>query len=175
LPIAGIVGAIFALRDAWLLAVRVSQLLAAEAGIAVPAAYGVGWNTDGVGKSAMAAVLITCPRTRRPVATGLDLDTLSFIWATLRDQRFRCPACGRTHIWDKEDAYLPAHPPKPPPGGFRNFAWFGRASVGEVAAEGASRIPWPWVQIVAAILIVFAAWFLAEGPGGVWFAGILGR
>jgi hypothetical protein len=99
---------------------------------------------------------------------------LSFIWATLREQRVDCPACGRVHVWDKEDAYFPPHPPKPPPGGFRNLGW--RRLPSEVATEEQeSRVPWAWLQLVAAVLIIVMAWFLAEGPGGVWFAGLLER
>jgi hypothetical protein len=123
----------------------------------------------------MAAVLITCPKTRRPAATGLELNTLSFIWATLRDRRLHCPECGRTHFWDKEDAYLPAHPPKPPPGRFRLFSRRGQRLDEGINREGQLRVPWHWLQGVAAALIIIAAWFLAEGPGGGWFAGLLQR
>jgi hypothetical protein len=127
------------------------------------------------GKTAMPMVLITCPKTRRPVWTGLELDTLSFIWASLREQRFRCPACGKTHLWNKEDAYLPPHPPKPPPGGLRNVSWFGRSALDEATGEPESRIAWHWVQAGAAALIIIAAWFLAVGPGSAWLAGLLQR
>lgn len=123
----------------------------------------------------MATVLITCPKTRRPVATGLELDTLSFIWATLREQRVRCPACGRTHIWNKVDAYLPPHPPKPPPGGFLSLLRTRTLPTDAATEERESRIPWPWVQVGAAAVIIAAAWFLAEGPGGGWVYGLLNR
>jgi hypothetical protein len=127
------------------------------------------------GMAAMAMVLITCPKTRRPVATGLELDTMSFIWSTLREQRFHCSACGRTHVWDKEDAYLPPHPPKPPPGRFRRFAGRRQLTPDASALERGGRIPWHWLQAVAAGLIIVAAWFLAVGPGTAWFAGLLQR
>src|SRR5689334_22837246 len=59
-----------------------------------------------VGDSGMPMVLITCPRTREPVPTGIVLDTQAFIWASLREQRTHCARCDRNHRWSKEDAYL---------------------------------------------------------------------
>jgi hypothetical protein len=103
----------------------------------------------------MPMVLITCPRARAPVPTGLVLDTQAFIWASLPDQHTHCLRCGRVHRWTKEDAYFPGYPPKPSPG---------RASAAE-APRHEGRIPWNWLALVAAFAILGAAWYLGVGPG----------
>ncbi len=110
----------------------------------------------------MPMVLITCPRARAAVPTGLVLDTQAFIWASLPDQRTHCARCGRVHRWKKEDAYFPGHPPKPPPG---------RASAAETSPREGS-LPWNWLAFAAAFAIVGAAWYLGVGPGQHWVAGL---
>lgn len=110
----------------------------------------------------MPMVLITCPRTRQPVPTGIVLDTQAFIWANLRQQRTHCTHCNRIHRWSKEDAYLPGQPPKPAPGRFRHT----------LMAQRTVHVPWEWLAVVATIGIVGAAWYFGVGPGQHWIAGL---
>lgn len=56
----------------------------------------------------MAQVLIDCPETGKPVATGWDLDWSGLEAAEIESQTLDCPICGKTHRWTKEDAYLRA-------------------------------------------------------------------
>jgi hypothetical protein len=107
-------------------------------------------------------VLITCPRTREPVATGLVLDTQAFIWASLREQRIRCPRCGKIHRWTREGAYLAGHPPKPEAGLARRTG----------TRWPARDIRWDWLVLAAALGIIGAAWYVGVEPGQHWLAGL---
>ena len=52
-------------------------------------------------------ILITCPITGEPAATGLTSDTESFGGEIFIEKYLSaCPACGAGHTWNKEDAYL---------------------------------------------------------------------
>ncbi len=63
--------------------------------------------------------MITCPKTGKPVSTGFDMDERSFAGSAVTGNTFGpCPACGETHTWAKEDAFLgaarsPGHRPPP--------------------------------------------------------------
>ena len=54
----------------------------------------------------MARVLIVCPVTGHQVWTRMEMDRQSFDRATISGESFMCPACGQSHTWDKEDAFL---------------------------------------------------------------------
>ena len=54
----------------------------------------------------MAHVLIVCPITGHQVWTRMEMDHQSFEDATISGESFTCPACGQTHTWRKEDAFL---------------------------------------------------------------------
>jgi len=54
----------------------------------------------------MPNVMITCPTTKKAVATGFKLDRRSFETADLANKSFKCRICGQTHTWSKEDAFL---------------------------------------------------------------------
>lgn len=57
----------------------------------------------------MAQIQIVCPVKNEPVATGFAADAASFSSMTLTDNTFSpCPACGGSHTWSKEDAFLEA-------------------------------------------------------------------
>ena len=55
----------------------------------------------------MPRVLIRCPATKRPVPTGLEMDTAAFA-AELGDRFVSCPHCQQTHLWTKAMAWLEA-------------------------------------------------------------------
>lgn len=51
--------------------------------------------------------VISCPRTHRPVPTGLSFTEFRFSKASLENKVVaRCRECGGTHVWSKKDAYL---------------------------------------------------------------------
>ena len=52
----------------------------------------------------MALVMIKCPTTGKPIATGLATESLDA--EPLRDEVVSCPECGEDHVWQREDAYL---------------------------------------------------------------------
>ncbi len=55
----------------------------------------------------MAKVMINCPVTNKPVFTGIVLDKQSFESTTLENNTFApCPECGKSHTWNKKDAFL---------------------------------------------------------------------
>ena len=51
--------------------------------------------------------MIKCPNTGKAVPTGINMDQASFDSSDMRDNALGgCPACGGTHVWNKEDAFL---------------------------------------------------------------------
>lgn len=64
----------------------------------------------------MAMVLIRCPNTGKPLATGIGMDPGSFASSTLLNNTVGpCPHCGQNHTWSKKDAWLEGA--QPPAGG----------------------------------------------------------
>lgn len=61
----------------------------------------------------MAQVMITCPVKKVAVPTGIAMSAQSWASTTMDGNSMRCPACGKTHVWDKKDAYLEDEPGKP--------------------------------------------------------------
>jgi hypothetical protein len=62
--------------------------------------------TDHRGSSALADILVSCPRTGAPVSTGLKTE-----WVLLKSLPsvavpLRCPACGQMHKWKPADAWI---------------------------------------------------------------------
>ncbi|MEY2482406.1 MAG: hypothetical protein QOK24_934 [Verrucomicrobiota bacterium] len=53
-------------------------------------------------------MMISCPKTSKPVFTGIAIDEVSFKDPTNRftNNSVSCPHCGGTHTWSKEDAFL---------------------------------------------------------------------
>ncbi len=59
----------------------------------------------------MPRVMIKCPKTGKPVPTGMGADQKSFESGCFRDNSFGpCPECGQRHIWQKDDAFLEGDP-----------------------------------------------------------------
>jgi len=57
----------------------------------------------------MPAVMITCPKTRNPVSTGLTLGSNHALAALEQEARqAACPHCAEQHKWRPSDAYLQA-------------------------------------------------------------------
>ena len=54
----------------------------------------------------MPKIMITCPKTQKPVDTGLALDNRSFESATFTNNSVNCPHCREKHPWNKADARL---------------------------------------------------------------------
>jgi endogenous inhibitor of DNA gyrase (YacG/DUF329 family) len=54
----------------------------------------------------MGMVMITCPKTKKPVPTGISMDKASFNSSTLTNNSVGCPHCGSMHVWNKKDAYV---------------------------------------------------------------------
>jgi endogenous inhibitor of DNA gyrase (YacG/DUF329 family) len=55
----------------------------------------------------MAEVMIKCPETGKLVPTGFSMDKASFESSSLKNNTLSdCPACGKNHVWSKEDAVL---------------------------------------------------------------------
>jgi len=62
--------------------------------------------TEHHGNSALADILVQCPRTGAPVSTGLKTE-----WVLLKSLPcvavpLRCPACGQIHKWKPDDAWI---------------------------------------------------------------------
>jgi hypothetical protein len=50
--------------------------------------------------------MIDCPRTRKPVFVGAEIDPEGFDNMKVRDGEVSCPHCGGLHSWDEKIAYL---------------------------------------------------------------------
>jgi hypothetical protein len=51
----------------------------------------------------MGMLFIKCPKTAKPVATGIAMDKKSFESSTLSQNSTSCPHCNGTHVWNKAD------------------------------------------------------------------------
>lgn len=54
----------------------------------------------------MPELLITCPKTGKPVATGFNMDEDALASNSFINNSVECPECGMIHEWNKEDAYF---------------------------------------------------------------------
>ncbi len=55
----------------------------------------------------MGEVMIKCPETGEDVPTGYSVAKRLFQLNEMSSNRLEaCPACGQTHIWEKEDAWV---------------------------------------------------------------------
>jgi hypothetical protein len=54
----------------------------------------------------MGVLIIACPRTNKPVDTGLSMPIEMFEAFDMPDNEVECPHCGETHVWSKEDAII---------------------------------------------------------------------
>ena len=65
----------------------------------------------------MPMVMFTCPKSGKPVPTGVETDEQSFdklvgaIKGQGRSNNVQCPHCGKTHSWSSGSAYLAAASP----------------------------------------------------------------
>jgi hypothetical protein len=55
-------------------------------------------------------ILILCPRTSTPVTTGLRIEWVVFGSLPPVAVPLRCPACGQTHRWKPQDAWISTNP-----------------------------------------------------------------
>lgn len=62
------------------------------------------------GSGIMREWIVRCPRTGLPVQTGMASTETSLRTMRVRGIINACPACGRTHEWLSEDAWLVAAP-----------------------------------------------------------------
>ena len=53
-----------------------------------------------------ARVMIRCPVTGGPIATGLVADAKTWNTRPIGLNRVACPACKQSHAWSKKDAFL---------------------------------------------------------------------
>lgn len=63
-------------------------------------------NQEAEASQTLFRIMIRCPQTKKPVDTHYTTDRESWRNLDLEPQRLECPACGGTHHWRKEDAYL---------------------------------------------------------------------
>ncbi len=54
----------------------------------------------------MGDVMIRCPKTNRPINTGISMDRESFESSRFKNRTVACPHCGESHRWDKKDASI---------------------------------------------------------------------
>lgn len=54
----------------------------------------------------MAKVMIKCPKTNKPLSTGIDMPKQVFESSHFSNNAVSCPHCGGTHVGQKSDAYL---------------------------------------------------------------------
>lgn len=55
----------------------------------------------------MPQLLINCPKTGKPLGTGIAMDAESLATSVLENNTCGpCPHCGEDHVWSKPDAWL---------------------------------------------------------------------
>ena len=55
----------------------------------------------------MAEVMIKCPETGKAVKTGISVERISYKTLMLTNKTLEnCPACGKSHVWSKEESFL---------------------------------------------------------------------
>lgn len=54
----------------------------------------------------MGAIMIKCPVTRRPFATGMTAERESFARSPVFFARSKCPHCGGVHEWFAKEAWV---------------------------------------------------------------------
>jgi len=59
----------------------------------------------GLRASGMRSIMITCPKTRRPIRTALMINQSDFATSNPSGE-VACQHCGNSHIWSAKDAYL---------------------------------------------------------------------
>ena len=59
----------------------------------------------------MGTVVVRCPTTGEEVSTGISMDQATFDTMYNSGQSFECPACGKTHTWEKKTARVSEDPP----------------------------------------------------------------
>ena len=57
-------------------------------------------------EASMDDIFIRCPRTRAPVATGLNIRWVVFDSLPAVGVPLRCPSCGLIHKWKPRDAWI---------------------------------------------------------------------
>ncbi len=64
----------------------------------------------------MPSLMIHCPKTGKPLSTGINMDAASFASSTLTDNTTTCPHCGQPHTWNKADVLPIGEGPQEPGG-----------------------------------------------------------
>jgi hypothetical protein len=82
----------------------VLKFLPVEDGTATPARVFFA-DTQGA-KDAWKHIYIKCPGTGEPVSTGLNTKSVVFESLPSTLVPLRCPACGKTHKWRPDDAWV---------------------------------------------------------------------
>jgi hypothetical protein len=59
----------------------------------------------------MGALMIRCPRTRREIRTGMEMDRDDFSLSPVFFARAYCPFCRREHEWFAQEAWVCDGPP----------------------------------------------------------------
>lgn len=54
----------------------------------------------------MARVMINCPKTNKPIFTGIATDKTSFESSNIENNTIRCQHCKDKHKYSKKDCYL---------------------------------------------------------------------
>ena len=54
----------------------------------------------------MSQAFIVCPDSRKFVYVGLNLEWLDLESLEIGDQELTCRACGKVHVWNKDDLVL---------------------------------------------------------------------
>src|SRR5580692_8411900 len=89
------------------------------------------------GSSALADILVQCPRTGAAVPTGLKTE-----WVLLKSLPcvavpLRCPACGQMHKWKPGDAWIGSSRPS----GDGNFLPASRMPLVMASGSGGAKLP----------------------------------
>jgi len=61
----------------------------------------------------MPELLITCPKTNKPVETGIAMSKGPLADDAFQNNTLTCPHCGEEHVWSSKDTYFAGDQPKP--------------------------------------------------------------
>ena len=61
----------------------------------------------------MPELVFTCPKTNKPVETGIAMAKGPIADDSFSNCSSTCPHCGEAHTWSAKDLYFAGDPPKP--------------------------------------------------------------
>ena len=56
-------------------------------------------------------LMLRCPKTGKAFPAGIAIDPASYVSTMFENNRTRCPHCGESHTWSKENVFFESESP----------------------------------------------------------------